>query len=71
MGRKEVKLSELKLILKGLWIIEEMAMHHEVYEPKTRSEKDWVRVYKIAHTLRARKCRKNHPNWIEEITGVK
>ena len=51
------------LIKKGLRRIEEICMDEDPMEKnKAISE-----IYKIAHTLASPNCRKNHPQWTEEI----
>lgn len=59
---------------KAAWeMIEEISSHHQSIHPK----KDWKEsheavcdIYKIAHSIRAIKCRKNHPHWCDKIDDV-
>ena len=60
--------AEVKLKRRALEQLEELAAHHEDPEDKSQNQKDWNRVYKVLHTINSPDCRKNHPNWIEEIT---
>lgn len=33
----------------------------------SENEKDWCRVFQIAHQASSRKCRKNHPDWSRHL----
>lgn len=61
-----VDMREHRLQTKGLSRIEEICMDLDPLEDK----EGFPEIYKIAHTLNAKNCRKNHPKWTEEIEAL-
>ncbi len=62
-----MKITEAMRRKKGLEMIESLATDIEVFGPTSEDAKYASDIYRIAHTLRLPSCRKNHPEWTEEI----
>lgn len=60
-----MKITEAMRRRRGLMMIEEIASEAALMDPKKSAAVDAI--YRIAHTIRALRCRNNHPRWIEPI----
>jgi hypothetical protein len=58
---------------KGLEMIEEIAANAQTTAPKRdwkESQEAVCKIYEIIHSLRAPRCRKNHPGWGKAIDAA-
>ncbi len=61
---------ERKLALKAMEMIEEISADAQTTHPQKRWKESYeavCRIYQLAHSIRAPRCRKNHPDWHQEI----